>query len=106
MIGPLITRISIPKVPDYRQGRIDAMMVERSEGHKHCNHEKNGYFNLYLNPELMKHENFDCMASCIKLHYDNETHLTYTPGVQTRIPEFGSVEGVEYVDSERVNFGK
>jgi lysophospholipase III len=52
----------------------------------------------------MNPERFDCLADNIKLHYDNETRLTYnSPGVRTRIPGFGSAEVVEYLDPGRVN---
>jgi lysophospholipase III len=53
----------------------------------------------------LNQERFDCFSDDIKLHYNNETRLTYnSPGVETRIPGFGSVEVVEYTDPGRVSF--
>ena len=41
----------------------------------------------------------------MKLHYNNVTRTTSnSPGVETRIPGFGTVEVIEYLDPDYVKY--
>lgn len=48
----------------------------------------------------------DCWVDNVKLNYDNVTRKTYNqPGVQIRIPGWGSSEVVEWIDPTHASTG-
>lgn len=79
--------------------------------HYICDKTTKDYFELWLNLELISPYIIECLVDNIRLVYNRETKLTEnSPGVQTIIPNFGSPDPVEFLDSSKYSittyFGK
>lgn len=57
------------------------------------------YFDLWLNLESFVPLLVDCWADNMKLVFNNETKRSEdTPGVDIKVPDFGSTTSVEWLD--------
>jgi lysophospholipase III len=86
------------------RSRIDAKLTDASTSRSDCCTNSAGFYNLFVNPDLMTSYGVECWVNNIRLHYDNATKKTSnTPGVETRIPGFGDPKVVEQLDPTHVN---
>lgn len=61
---------------------------------------------MWLNLELLVPLVIDCWTDNARLIYDNETRTTSnSPGVQTRVPNFGDPDPVEWIDPSHASPG-
>ncbi|XP_047497835.1 phospholipase A2 group XV-like [Penaeus chinensis] len=93
---------SIPPVvliPGDGGSQIEAKLDKPEVIHYICSKKTEGWFDLWLNMELLVPYVIDCWVDNMKLVYDNETRTTTNaPGVTTRIPGFGNSTTVEWLD--------
>jgi hypothetical protein len=89
------------------RSQIDAKLDKPYDDQSYCCRTSQGFFNLFLNPDLMSHSKIECWVDNIKPDYNNETKTTSnTAGVETIIPGFGDPEVVEHIDPNYVSFVK
>ena len=61
--------------------------------------DKDGWFRLWFDPSLLMAPFTRCFAERMTLHYDSELDdFRNAPGVETRVPHFGSTLGLLYRD--------
>ncbi|XP_026468778.1 group XV phospholipase A2-like [Ctenocephalides felis] len=93
-------------VPGDGGSQIDAKLNKQSAVHVFCQKTTSDFFNIWLNLELLVPLVIDCWIDNVKLYYNNETRKTEnTPGVETRIPGWGSPEPVEWLDPSKASSG-
>lgn len=86
-------------VPGDGGSQVDARLNKPSTVHYICDKTTKDWFNLWLNLELLAPLIIDCWTDNARLHYDNMTRTTSnSPGVEIRIPGWGSPEVVEWID--------
>jgi hypothetical protein len=86
-------------VPGDGGSQVDAKLNKPSTVHVICDKTTKDWFNLWLNLELLAPFIIDCWTDNAKLHYNNETRTTSnSPGVEIRIPGWGTPEVVEWID--------
>uniref|UniRef100_A0A1I8P7E8 Group XV phospholipase A2 n=1 Tax=Stomoxys calcitrans TaxID=35570 RepID=A0A1I8P7E8_STOCA len=85
-------------VPGDGGSQVDARLNKSSSPNVWCV-KTSDWFNLWLNLELIVLPAVYCWVDNVKLYYDNVTRTTHnTPGVDIRIPGWGSSEVVEWID--------
>lgn len=93
-------------VPGDGGSQMDAMINKKETVHFYCQKSSSTYFNLWLNKELLVPLVIDCWIDNIRLVYNSTTRKTQnSPGVETRIPGFGSSEPVEWIDPSHASVG-
>uniref|UniRef100_A0A0N5A8Y2 Group XV phospholipase A2 n=1 Tax=Syphacia muris TaxID=451379 RepID=A0A0N5A8Y2_9BILA len=75
--------------------------------HYTCSKFTKEYFDLWLNLENFFPLALDCWADNMKLVYNHSDGTTRNmPGVETRIPGFGTTETVEWLDKSKTSVGR
>lgn len=93
-------------VPGDGGAQLEAKLNKTNVVHYICEKTTSDYFNIWLNMELLVPVVIDCWVDNIKLFYDNVTRKTYNaPGVDVRVPGFGSSETVEWLDPSHASTG-
>lgn len=93
-------------VPGDGGAQLEAKLNKTDVVHYICEKTTSDYFNIWLNMELLVPVVIDCWVDNIKLFYDNVTRKTYNaPGVDVRVPGFGSSETVEWLDPSHASTG-
>lgn len=93
-------------VPGDGGSQMDAIINKQDSVHFYCQKSTDTYFNLWLNKELLVPFVIDCWIDNIKLVYNRTTRkTTNSPGVEIRIPGFGSSEPVEWIDPSHASAG-
>ncbi|GLV39147.1 uncharacterized protein CBL_06198 [Carabus blaptoides fortunei] len=93
-------------IPGDGGSQLEAKLNKSSVVHYLCAKTSTDYFNIWLNMELLVPVIIDCWIDNIKLTYDNVTRKTYNaPGVEIRVPGFGSSETVEWLDPSHASSG-
>lgn len=93
-------------IPGDGGSQVEAKINKTSVVHYLCAKTSTDYFNIWLNMELLVPVIIDCWIDNLKLTYDNVTRKTYNaPGVEIRIPGFGSSETVEWLDPSHASSG-
>lgn len=92
-------------VPGDGGAQLEAKLNKTNVVHYICE-KTSDYFNIWLNMELLVPVVIDCWVDNIKLIYDNVTRKTHdAPGVDVRVPGFGSSETVEWLDPSHASTG-
>ncbi|XP_044742751.1 phospholipase A2 group XV-like isoform X2 [Chrysoperla carnea] len=92
-------------VPGDGGSQVEAKLNKTSVVHYICE-KTSDYANIWLNIELLVPIVIDCFIDNLKLTYDNTTRTTKnSPGVDIRIPGFGSSEVVEWIDPSHASAG-
>lgn len=115
ILSVIITRLSFSTcallkpvifIPGDGGSQLEAKINKSSVVHYLCAKTSSDYFNIWLNMELLVPVIIDCWIDNIKLEYDNVTRTTRNmPGVDIRIPGFGSSETVEWLDPSHASPG-
>lgn len=93
-------------VPGDGGSQVEAKLNKTSVVHYICEKTTKDYFNIWLNMELLVPIVIDCWIDNIKLVYNNVTRITINaPGVETRIPGWGTSETVEWLDPSHASTG-
>lgn len=93
-------------VPGDGGSQIDAIINKKDSIHFFCEKSTDTYFNLWLNKELLVPFVIDCWIDNVRLVYNRTTRKTQnSPGVETRVPGFGSSETVEWIDPSHATVG-
>ncbi|XP_058451814.1 phospholipase A2 group XV-like isoform X2 [Malaya genurostris] len=93
-------------VPGDGGSQMDAIINKPDTVHFYCQKTSSTYFNLWLNKELLLPLIIDCWIDNMRLVYNSTTRKTQnSPGVETRIPGFGSSETVEWIDPSHATVG-
>ncbi|XP_065075237.1 phospholipase A2 group XV-like [Ochlerotatus camptorhynchus] len=93
-------------VPGDGGSQIDAIINKKDSIHFFCQKSSDTYFNLWLNKELLVPFVIDCWIDNIRLIYNRTTRKTQnSPGVEIRIPGFGTSETVEWIDPSHASVG-
>ncbi|XP_059058162.1 phospholipase A2 group XV-like [Achroia grisella] len=92
-------------IPGDGGSRLEARLNRTSVVHYICT-KTSDYFNVWLNLELLVPIVIDCWVDNTRLEYDNVTRATRNPpGVDIRIPGWGSPEPVEWIDPSHQSSG-
>ncbi|XP_055309524.1 phospholipase A2 group XV-like [Sitodiplosis mosellana] len=96
-------------IPGCGGNKMQARLNKADVPHMWCVKNED-YFDIWLNPLQMIPGIIDCWVDNMKLSYDNVTRKTKnTPGVEFRMPQWGGVEDLEWVDTtpviDRYDFG-
>ncbi|CAM0950537.1 unnamed protein product [Alopecurus aequalis] len=95
-------------VPGYATNELDARLTELYQpSSPRCGERKGkGWFRLYLNySSLQDPANVPCFAEQMTSVYDAASDDYFNaPGVETRVPFFGSTQAFRYPDPDRKNF--
>lgn len=93
-------------IPGDGGAQVEAKLNRSNVVHYICEKNTSGYFNIWLNMELLVPLVIDCWIDNIKLIYDNVTRTTRNnDGVDIRIPGFGGSETVEWLDPSHASTG-
>ncbi|XP_066153500.1 lysosomal phospholipase A and acyltransferase-like isoform X2 [Euwallacea fornicatus] len=93
-------------IPGDGGNQLEAKLNKTNVVHYICEKTSNGYFNIWLNMELLVPLVIDCWIDNIRLNYDNVTRTTAEPpGVDIRVPGFGNSETVEWIDPSHAATG-
>lgn len=93
-------------IPGDGGSQLEAKLNKSDVVHYVCTKTTKDYFNIWLNMELLVPVVIDCWIDNVKLVYDNVTRTTQNvPGVETRVPGFGSSETVEWLDPSHASAG-
>lgn len=93
-------------IPGDGGSQVEARLNKSSAVHYICEKTTSGFFNIWLNMELLVPLVIDCWIDNIKLIYDNKTRTTRNnDGVEIRIPGFGGTETVEWLDPSHASTG-
>ncbi|XP_052758628.1 phospholipase A2 group XV-like [Galleria mellonella] len=92
-------------IPGDGGSRLEAKLNRTSVVHYICT-KTSDFFNVWLNLELLVPIVIDCWVDNTRLEYDNVTRVTRNPpGVEIRIPGWGSPEPVEWIDPSHQSSG-
>jgi lysophospholipase-3 len=94
-------------VPGDGGSRIEAKLTGKPQVvHYICSKKTVDFFDLWLNLELFAPLVIDCWVDNMKLVYNASDGTTSNkPGVETRIPSFGSTESLEWLDPSKSSTG-
>ncbi|XP_053985696.1 phospholipase A2 group XV-like [Hylaeus volcanicus] len=93
-------------VPGDGGSQVEAKLNKTTAVHYLCEKISTGYFNIWLNLELLVPVIIDCWIDNMKLIYDNVTRTTRNQdGVDIRIPGWGDPFSVEYLDPSKASLG-
>lgn len=93
-------------IPGDGGSQLEAKLNKSDVVHYVCTKTTKDYFNIWLNMELLVPVVIDCWIDNVRLVYDNVTRKTQNvPGVETRVPGFGSSETVEWLDPSHASAG-
>ncbi|XP_076245161.1 lysosomal phospholipase A and acyltransferase [Calliopsis andreniformis] len=93
-------------VPGDGGSQVEAKLNKTTAIHYLCEKVSNGYFNIWLNLELLVPIIIDCWIDNMKLIYNNVTRTTKNQdGVDIRIPGWGDPFVVEYLDPSKASPG-
>ncbi|XP_014215443.1 group XV phospholipase A2-like [Copidosoma floridanum] len=93
-------------IPGDGGNQLEASLNKTTAVHYLCEKVSNGFFNIWLNLELLVPIIIDCWIDNMKLIYDNETRETKNPdGVDIRVAGWGDPFVVEYLDPSRASPG-
>nr|CAD7586331.1 unnamed protein product [Timema genevievae] len=93
-------------VPGDGGSQVEARLHKKQVVHYLCEKSTDGFFNIWLNLELLVPLVIDCWIDNMKLIYNNKTRTTSNPeGVETRIPGFGDTKSVEWLDPTQASAG-
>lgn len=106
VLKPCVCLKPVVFIPGDGGSQMEAKLNKPSVVHYLCAKSSKDYFNIWLNLELLVPVIIDCWIDNVKLFYDNFTRTTYnSPGVDIRIPGFGSSETVEWLDPSHASPG-
>lgn len=93
-------------IPGDGGSQVEARLNKTSVVHYICEKTSSGFFNIWLNLELLVPVVIDCWIDNMKLTYDNSTRITSNQdGVEIRIPGWGDPFTVEYLDPSKASPG-
>ncbi|KAL7307235.1 hypothetical protein TKK_0000957 [Trichogramma kaykai] len=93
-------------VPGDGGSQVEAHINKTSVVHYVCEKTSKGFFNIWLNLELLVPIIIDCWIDNMKLIYDNATRTSRNPdGVDINIPGWGDPFVVEYLDPSKASPG-
>ncbi|XP_058802629.1 phospholipase A2 group XV-like [Phymastichus coffea] len=93
-------------VPGDGGSQVEARINKTTVVHYLCEKVSSGFFNIWLNLELLVPIIIDCWIDNMRLIYDNQTRKTTNPdGVDIRIPGWGDPFTVEYLDPSKASPG-
>ncbi|KAL1124391.1 hypothetical protein AAG570_001020, partial [Ranatra chinensis] len=93
-------------VPGDGGNQLEAKLNRSDTVHYLCEKTTSDYFTLWLNLEQLVPIIIDCWVDNIKLNYDNVTRTTSNrPGVDIRVPGFGTPTVVEWLDPIKFSVG-
>ncbi|OXU27331.1 hypothetical protein TSAR_007291 [Trichomalopsis sarcophagae] len=93
-------------VPGDGGSQVEASVNKTTVVHYLCEKVSSGFFNIWLNLELLVPIIIDCWIDNMKLLYNNETRKSRNPdGVDIRIPGWGDSFVVEYLDPSKASPG-
>lgn len=93
-------------IPGDGGAQLEAKLSKPDVVHYICEKNTKDYFNIWLNMELLVPWVIDCWIDNIRLIYDNKTRSTLNPpGVDIRVPGWGSSETVEWLDPSHASAG-
>ncbi|XP_077284078.1 lysosomal phospholipase A and acyltransferase-like [Arctopsyche grandis] len=93
-------------IPGDGGSQLEATLNKSTVVHYMCQKTSSGYFNIWLNLELLVPLVIDCWIDNMKLHYDNVSRMTSnTPGVTIKVPGWGNSEPVEWLDPSHASPG-
>lgn len=96
------TRTTIVFVPGDGGSRMEAKLDKDNKVHRFCATKKE-WFDIWLAVHLLVPVFIDCFVDNMLLTYDNVTRKSYnTPGVEIRPVSFGLLDGVEYLERNRL----
>lgn len=77
---------------EYRSSSLFCRLIQN-------NKDKDGWFRLWFDPTVLLSPFTRCFAERMTLYYREDINdYRNAPGVETRVPDFGSVEGLLYLD--------
>ncbi|XP_033208976.1 group XV phospholipase A2-like [Belonocnema kinseyi] len=99
-------RSPVVLIPGDGGSQVEARLNKTSAVHYICEKTSSGFFNIWLNLELLVPVVIDCWIDNMKLIYDNVTRRTSNQdGVEIRIPGWGDPFVVEYLDPSKASPG-
>lgn len=85
-------------VPGYSRSQIRATLDKPSVVQPNCVKKRRDEFTLWVDYSELTPQNIDCLSDNLRLIWNNETKTTSnSPGVMTRVPDFGHTRSVEYL---------
>ncbi|XP_068621391.1 lysosomal phospholipase A and acyltransferase-like [Battus philenor] len=93
-------------IPGDGGSQLEARLNKTNVVHYICAKTSTGFFNIWLNLELLVPFVIDCWVDNTRLEYDNVTRTTRNPeGVEIRVPGWGNPEPVEWLDPSHDSTG-
>lgn len=97
-VATTTSRQPVVFVPGHGASQLEGRLNKTSRAHRICALQSD-WFDIWLNIHLLAPIAFDCLSENMKLTYNYSNRTTAnTQGVDLRVRNFGSVEGVEYLD--------
>eukprot|EP01116_Phalansterium_solitarium_P006167 TRINITY_DN18470_c0_g1_i1.p1 TRINITY_DN18470_c0_g1~~TRINITY_DN18470_c0_g1_i1.p1 ORF type:complete len:444 (+),score=94.60 TRINITY_DN18470_c0_g1_i1:48-1334(+) len=91
--NPLIPLIIIPPLTGTQ---IEVKLSGKKTHHMYCDRHSDWFLAWFPAVEELLPPLDNCWGETVSMEYSNGTFLNF-PGVETRIPPFGGIEGIEYV---------
>ena len=92
-------------IPGLMGSHLEARL-RKEHAYKNCPTNKD-WFTLWFDAKQLIPGHIDCWVDNTRLVYNNDSaSLKNSPGVETRIPNFGSTVAFEYLDDSTINFVK